>query len=202
LRLTFAQLNFTVGAFDANLERMREAVGAAEAAGSELVVFSELATTGYPPRDLLMHDRFVDANLETLERLARISTGRLAILTGFVDRNPSSPGKALFNAAAATLLVKVFAGQPAHGFYHWDSSLTLASPTPLFTRAEIMAGLKKLAPYRESTLLVTNLRPALIPPSGRATARRKREYQEALAFIRELAAARTLRDSQLQLLFL
>ncbi len=100
MRLTFAQLNFTVGAFDANLERMREAVGAAEAAGSELVVFSELATTGYPPRDLLMHDRFVDANLETLERLARMSTGRLAILTGFVDRNPSSPGKALFNAAA------------------------------------------------------------------------------------------------------
>ena len=110
--------------------------------------------------------------------------------------------EALFNAAAATLLVKVFAGQPAHGFFHWDASLTLASPTPLFTRAEIMAGLKKLAPYRESTLLVTNLRPALIPPSGRATARRKREYEEALAFIRELAAARTLRDSRLQLLFL
>ncbi|HUR58053.1 MAG TPA: hypothetical protein VM029_10120 [Opitutaceae bacterium] len=110
--------------------------------------------------------------------------------------------EALFNAAAATLLVKVFAGQPTHGFFHWDASLTLASPTPLFTRAEIMAGLKKLAPYREATLLVTNLRPALIPPTGRATARRKRDYEEALAFIRELAAARTLRDSQLQLLFL
>lgn len=108
----------------------------------------------------------------------------------------------LFNAAAATLLVKVFAGQPHHGFYHWDASLTLASPTPLFTRAEIMAGLKKLAPYRESTLLVTNLRPALIPPARRATAKRKREYEEALAFIRELAASRTVRGASLQLLFL
>jgi hypothetical protein len=109
---------------------------------------------------------------------------------------------AMFNAAAATLLVQVFARQPQHGFYHWDASLTLASPTPLFTRAEIMAGLKKLAPFRESTLLVTNLRPALIPPSGRATAKRKHDYEEALAFIRELAAARTVRNANLQLLFL
>lgn len=109
---------------------------------------------------------------------------------------------AMFNAAATMLLAKVFAGQPHHGFYHWDASLTLASPTPLFTRAEIMQGLKQLAPYRDSTLLVTNLRPALVPPSGRATARRKRDYEEALALIRELAAARTVRGSNLQLLFL
>lgn len=108
----------------------------------------------------------------------------------------------MFNAAAATLLAKVFADQPRHGFYHWDASLTLAAATPLFTRAEVMAGLRQIAPYRESTLLVTNLRPALIPPGARATARRKRDYEEALAFIRELAAARTVRGSNLQLLFL
>jgi hypothetical protein len=110
--------------------------------------------------------------------------------------------EAMFNAAAATLLTKVFSRQPFHGFYHWDASLTLASATPLFTRAEVMAGLRKLAPYRNATLLITNLRPALIPPTGRATARRKRDYEEALAFIRELAAARTVRGSNLQLLFL
>jgi hypothetical protein len=110
--------------------------------------------------------------------------------------------EAMFNAAAATLIVKVFSHQAHHGFYHWDASLTLASATPLFTRAEVMAGLRKLAPYRNSTLLITNLRPALIPPTGRATARRKQEYEEALAFIRDLAAARTVRGSNLQLLFL
>jgi NAD+ synthetase len=100
VRLTLAQLNFTVGAFDGNVELMRRAVVQAEAAGSDLVVFSELATTGYPPRDLLLHPRFVDANLAALDRVAALSTGRLAILVGFVDRNPSSPGKPLFNAAA------------------------------------------------------------------------------------------------------
>lgn len=107
-----------------------------------------------------------------------------------------------FNAAATSLLVRVFSKMPHHGFYHWDASLTLASATLLFTRAEIMTGLKRLAPYRDSTLLVTNLRPALLPPTARATARRKREYEEALAFIRDLAAARTVRGSNLQLLFL
>jgi NAD+ synthetase len=100
MRLTAAQVNFTVGAFDANLERMRHAVARAEAESSELVVFSELATTGYPPRDLLTHPAFVDRNLDTLERVARLSTGTLAILVGFVDRNPSGEGKPLMNAAA------------------------------------------------------------------------------------------------------
>lgn len=109
---------------------------------------------------------------------------------------------AAFNAAAAELLAKTFAHLPRHGFYHWDASLTLASATPLFTRAEIMTGLRHLAPYREATLLVTNLRPALIPPSRRATPRRKRDYEEALAFIRALTAARTARGATLHLLLL
>lgn len=109
---------------------------------------------------------------------------------------------AAFNAAAAELLARLFTHLPRHGFYHWDAALTLAAATPLFTRAEVMAGLKHLAPYRESTLLITNLRPALLPPSRRATPRRKREYADALAFIHDLAAARTARSAKLQLLFL
>lgn len=109
---------------------------------------------------------------------------------------------AAFNAAAAELLARLFGSLPRHGFYHWDASLSLAAATPLFTRAEIMQGLRRLAGYREATLLVTNLRPALLPPGRRATARRKRDYEEALAFIRDLAAARTVRGATLQLLLL
>ena len=109
---------------------------------------------------------------------------------------------AAFNAAAADLLAKLFSHLPRHGFFHWDASLTLVSATPLFTRAEIMTGLRTLAPFRDSTLLVTNLRPALLPASRRATPRRKRDYEEALAFIRDLTAARTVRSANLQLLFL
>jgi NAD+ synthetase len=100
MRLTLAQLNFTVGAFDANFERIRAAVEQARASGSDLVVFSELAATGYPPRDLLTHAGFVDRNLALVDRVAALSSGRLGILIGFVDRNPSSQGKPLFNAVA------------------------------------------------------------------------------------------------------
>ena len=108
---------------------------------------------------------------------------------------------AAFNAAAARLLAKLFGDLPKHGFFHWDAATPHAA-TPLFTRAGIMTGLKQLAPYRESTLLVTNLRPALLPPAKRATPRRERDYTEALAFIRELTAARTARTASLQLLFI
>ena len=100
MRLTLAQLNFTVGAFDANFGRIAAAVKRAAADGSELVVFSEMATTGYPPRDLLLHPRFIDRNLEILDRVAALSTGRLGIVIGFVDRNPLSQGKPLLNAVA------------------------------------------------------------------------------------------------------
>jgi hypothetical protein len=109
---------------------------------------------------------------------------------------------AAFNAAAAALLAKLFADQPQHGFYHLDASINPESATPLFTRAEVMAGLKKLTPYPESTLLITNLRQALLPASKRATARRQKEYEDALAFIRDLAAARTAPTANLHLLFL
>jgi hypothetical protein len=108
---------------------------------------------------------------------------------------------AAFNFAAARLIEK-FCIPATAGYFHWDAARTAHSATPLFARAELMEGLKQLATYRESTLLVTNLRPALLPPERRATVRRQREYAEALAYIRELAAARTTRHANLQLLFL
>jgi hypothetical protein len=109
---------------------------------------------------------------------------------------------AAFNAAAAELLRKFFHSQPGQGFYHWDAARSLESATPLFARDELLTGLKSLAPFRESTLLVTNLRPALLPPARRATVKRVREYEEALGFLRDLAAARVAPRANLHLLFL
>jgi hypothetical protein len=107
-----------------------------------------------------------------------------------------------FNDAAAKLLEKLHSKMPRHGFFHWDASRTLHSGTPLFARAEVMSGLKQLAPFRESTLLITNLRPAVLPPERRETPRRKREYDDLLTFLRELTAARSPSGSDLTLLFL
>jgi len=100
MRLALAQLNLTVGAFEANFARMRDAVEHSRASDADLVVFSELAATGYPPRDLLQRAGFIDANLALVDRLAALSDDRLGIIVGFVDRNPGAEGKGLYNAAA------------------------------------------------------------------------------------------------------
>jgi NAD+ synthase (glutamine-hydrolysing) len=100
MRLVLAQLNFTVGAFEGNFAKINAAVAQAGAADAGLIVFSEMAATGYPPRDLLNHPRFIDLNLGLVDRVAALSTRRLGILIGFVDRNPSSEGKPLHNAVA------------------------------------------------------------------------------------------------------
>jgi len=100
VRIAIAQLDFTIGAFEANLSAMNDAVESARKANADLVVFSELATVGYPPGDLLERKEFVDRNFEQLERVARLTDDDLGILVGYVDRNPSGAGKSLYNAVA------------------------------------------------------------------------------------------------------
>ena len=100
MRLALAQLNLTVGAFDDTYRQVSEAVGRARGEGAELVVFSELATTGYPPRDLLNHESFVRGSLELLDAIAALSDERLGLVVGCVTPNPSQAGKPLFNSAA------------------------------------------------------------------------------------------------------
>jgi len=100
MRIAVAQLDYTIGAFEANLEAMTLAVEEARRALVDLVIFSELSTIGYPPGDLLERPDFIDRNLVQLESIARLSDDNLGILVGFVDRNDSGTGKALYNAVA------------------------------------------------------------------------------------------------------
>jgi hypothetical protein len=115
------------------------------------------------------------------------------------DRAPTDPA---FVKAAAQLFARLCGSQPGHGFFHWDASSDEAGASPLFARAGVMQGLKQLCAFPQSTLLVTNLRSAHCPPAKRWTERRRREYDDSLAFIRNLAAARSRRDANLNLLFL
>jgi NAD+ synthetase len=100
MRLAIAQLDFTIGAFDRNFEKIERAVGEARLQNVDLVVLSELATVGYPPHDRLERPDFVARCLCQLDRIAGLSDDGLGILTGCVDRNPSGSGKPLHNAAA------------------------------------------------------------------------------------------------------
>lgn len=165
------------------------------------------------PRDQLRRLYFIDALFASLTNhdlyLARQIQEAIAFslseLEAQTREHPELAARydAEFNAAAARLLQRFFSDQrPGHGFFHWDALGTSTSATPLFARAELMTGLKRLAPFRESTLLVTNLRPAFLPPKIRATPRRQREYAEALRYVQDLAAHRIHPEVNLQLLFL
>ncbi len=94
-----AQINTIVGDLAGNEAKIAAAYDKAAAAGADLVVFPELAITGYPPRDLLLRSGFIQKNLETLERLAQ-KTGKTGMLVGFVGLNARRPGREATNAAA------------------------------------------------------------------------------------------------------
>jgi NAD+ synthase (glutamine-hydrolysing) len=98
MRIGIAQINPTVGDLRGNFEKIRAAYQRLAAAGAELVLAPELATTGYPPQDLVFKSRFVPQNLEVIERLHQC-IGDVPLLVGYVDRN-AGRGKPFFNAAA------------------------------------------------------------------------------------------------------
>jgi NAD+ synthase (glutamine-hydrolysing) len=106
LRVALAQLNPTVGALDANLEKLSSAYDEAEAAGCDIIAFPELSMTGYPPEDLVLKPGFVDDNREALGKFAA-QTRRCAAIVGFVDQD-----RDIYNAAA------VCAGGEILGTYH------------------------------------------------------------------------------------
>jgi NAD+ synthetase len=99
LRIGLLQLNSTIGDFAANRERLLVAYGEAVAGGAEFVLAPELYLCGYPPRDLLQRDDFVDANLRALAETAT-RVGSVPLCLGYVEKNPDRPGRALKNAAA------------------------------------------------------------------------------------------------------
>ena len=94
MRLALAQMNTVVGDLEGNRARIVERLGEAREAGAELVLFPELAVTGYPPEDLLLRPGFLRAAAESLGQIAAETKGIAALVgTPHLDRD-------LFNACA------------------------------------------------------------------------------------------------------
>ena len=99
MKIALAQINTTIGDFAGNEARILAAYRRGVEAGADLVLAPELATTGYPPRDLLLRSGFVRANLAMVDRLAA-ATGRTGLLVGYVAENPWRPGREATNSVA------------------------------------------------------------------------------------------------------
>jgi NAD+ synthase (glutamine-hydrolysing) len=101
MRVALLQINATVGALDANGEAILAAARRARDLGADLAVTSELALTGYPPRDLLERPAFLSrVHAKNAELVGGIPEG-LVLLFGTVDEKPDHEGRPLYNAAFA-----------------------------------------------------------------------------------------------------
>ncbi len=89
-----AQINPIVGDLAGNRDKIVDYIHRARKLAADIVVFTELAVTGYPPEDLLLKPQFVKDNLRTLQEITRATRGITAIV-GFVDNN-----KHIYDAAA------------------------------------------------------------------------------------------------------
>jgi NAD+ synthase (glutamine-hydrolysing) len=89
LRLALCQINPTVGDLTGNARLIADGIAAAKRAGADLVLFPELALTGYPPEDLLLREHFLTDTGTALGELARATEGIVAIV-GFPERVPGA----------------------------------------------------------------------------------------------------------------
>ncbi len=98
MKISLAQLNYHIGNFESNTKKIIEHLQLARAEGAELVVFAELAICGYPPRDFLEFEEFIDLCEASAKEIASHCFG-IACIVGLPVRNEQVAGKDLYNAA-------------------------------------------------------------------------------------------------------
>jgi NAD+ synthase (glutamine-hydrolysing) len=89
-----AQINTTVGDFDGNVKKILGAIDNARVVKADIVTLPELAICGYPPEDLLFKPQFIQANLQSLQKIVEASQG-ITVVVGYVDSDGD-----IYNAAA------------------------------------------------------------------------------------------------------
>ncbi len=98
MKIALAQLNYHIGNFESNTKKIVDAIHQAKLEGAEIVLFSELAVCGYPPRDFLEFEDFIQKCENVIDEIKQHTAG-IAVLVGSPSRNPKIEGKDLFNSA-------------------------------------------------------------------------------------------------------
>jgi NAD+ synthase (glutamine-hydrolysing) len=104
MRIALLQLNPTVGDLQGNADLIAKSVRQADA---DLVVTSELSLLGYPPRDLLLHEDFINECWKVAKLLAADLADDPPVLVGLAEPNPGDVGRPLFNSVALLRAGKV-----------------------------------------------------------------------------------------------
>jgi len=100
MRIALAQINNTVGDLEGNAAKILDFARQGERVGAELVVFPELALTGYPPRDLVEKHSFLDRTEDALQGIVKESAKlEPTLIVGYVARSPENSAIRAQNAA-------------------------------------------------------------------------------------------------------
>ncbi|HMB95768.1 MAG TPA: NAD+ synthase, partial [Tepidisphaeraceae bacterium] len=99
MRVALGQINPTVGDIVGNCAKIADFANRAKNGGAKLVVFPELAVTGYPPKDLLLKPQFIEDNLRGVQQIASRTAG-IDVIVGYAARNEQPIGRPLHNAVA------------------------------------------------------------------------------------------------------
>jgi NAD+ synthase (glutamine-hydrolysing) len=98
MKIALAQLNYHIGNFEANTKKIIDAIAEAKSKNADIVLFGELAVCGYPPRDFLEFDDFINRCQMSINDITAHTEG-IAVVVGCPIKNPKIEGKDLFNAA-------------------------------------------------------------------------------------------------------
>ncbi|MGL1893794.1 MAG: NAD+ synthase [Spirochaetaceae bacterium] len=103
MKIAAGQINSKIGDFKNNALKILQESNRALESGATLVVFPEMAISGYPPMDLVNYDSFVNKNLGALKWLITHLAKDIAVCVGYVDFNKKSQGKRLVNRISVIL---------------------------------------------------------------------------------------------------
>ena len=98
MKIFLAQQNYHIGNFEKNVNKIIDAINIAKNNSADLIVFSELCVCGYPPRDFLDFNDFINKSYQSIEKIKQYAD-TIGVIIGSPDRNPQREGKDLFNAA-------------------------------------------------------------------------------------------------------
>ena len=98
MKIFLAQQNYHIGNFESNTQKIICAIEEAKKQGGDIIVFSELSVCGYPPRDFLEFDDFIEKCYNAINTI-KVHADTIAVIVGAPDKNKIKEGKNLFNAA-------------------------------------------------------------------------------------------------------
>jgi len=98
MKICIAQQNYHIGNFEQNTEKILSAIETAKNQGADLILFSEMSVCGYPARDFVEFEDFINKCYQSIDAIKQ-AADTIGILIGSPARNPNKKGKDLYNAA-------------------------------------------------------------------------------------------------------